>query len=168
MSGFRGKKTIEVLFGKIRWGKLFQPSVYNKYSLELNPDEESLSKCLEWKKMGIRNVIKKDDEGYWITLSRNATYKIGIQEKINNPPTVLNSEGHPWPKDVAIGNGSDVAVQVAVRTYKVPGTIDSHGTAIRLEGVKVLNLVEFDPNAVFTRAERKQSEALDNAEIKPW
>lgn len=162
------KGTAEILYGKCRWAKLFSPSQYNKWSLELNLDPDSVTKVLELKRRGIRNVLKKDDEGYWITLSRNVTYKYLNQDKPNTPPVVLDKEGQPWNKDKGIGNGSDVAVKVIVKEYKVPGTIDGKGIAVRLDSVKVLNLVPFDMNKDFEDDERDQVKGLDTAESKPW
>lgn len=162
-----GKSTPEVFFGKGRWCKLFTPSQYDKFSLEFYPDDDSLSRLLELKKRGIRNVISKTEDGYKVTLSRASQIKVEGKLRANTPPLVVDNEGKPWNPAVAIGNDSDLAVRVIVREYKLPMGQKGMGIALRLDGVKVLNLVEFDRNS-FEAGHREAADHLEKAEEKTW
>lgn len=154
------------LSGKGRWVKLFTPSQWNKYSLELNPDNPSLSIILDLKKRGIRNTIKKDDEGYWISLSRPSEISVKGQKRAMEPPAVTDNSDppNPWNKDKAIGNGSDIVCKVHVREYTVPLT-GNKGLALRLEAVKVVTLAPYErdswPNP-------KQIDGLAEQTMKPF
>jgi hypothetical protein len=161
-----GSKESVVFYGKGRWAKLVVPSQFNKWTVEVCLDNESLSKVLELKKQGIKNNLKHDEDGTWITFSRNAEITIQGKMRPNTPPVVVDKDGNPWPRDVAIGNGSDLAVRCNVVSYKVP-IINQQGIAVRLEAVKVLHLKEFDNNS-FDEKEIKQLGDLQEAEAKPW
>lgn len=136
-----GQQEYEYLSGKARWAKLFVPSQYNKYSLELNLDNASLGKALELKKRGIKNNIKNEDGEYWITLSSPSRIETRMGPKMMQPPAVVNADGSDWDPKRGIGNGSDVTCKVWIRKYEVRGT---PAIAVRLYGVKVDNLVEYN------------------------
>jgi hypothetical protein len=129
------------LSGKCRWSKgLFTPSGFKKYGFKVNLDNPSLSIVLDLKKRGIKNELIKDEEGYWINLTRPSEINVRNQIKAMLPPIVITAEGKPWNVDKPIGDGSDVTCKVAVRTYKTPFGVE--GISIRLESVKIDSLVE--------------------------
>jgi hypothetical protein len=150
------------LSGKCRWSKgLFTPSSFKKYGFKVNLDNPSLSIVLDLKKRGIKNELIKDEEGYWINLSRPSEIQIrGGQLKAMLPPVVITAEGMPWNQDKVIGDGSDVTCKVAVRKWKSP--FGQEGVSIRLESVRVDNLVEFTQDN-WPEAEAKQVEGLAKA-----
>lgn len=158
--------TLVYLQGKAKWTqKLFVPDAqYKCWSMVLYPNSESYDKILDMQKgseniEGILNVIKKDDEGYYITLKR-PTEKV-IKGKVNGfqPPIVLNKDGSPLI-NINIGNGSDVTTGLEYYTYKKPiGT--KKGSAIRLFNVRVDNLVPYEPKKDMPAAQQKAVEGLN-------
>lgn len=165
-----GKTEYLFLVGKGRWCKFFAPSQYGKFSVEFAPDEASLSTLMELKKEGIRNVIKRDDEGvYRLNISRNSIIRTkGGADMANSPPVVIDKDGNPWNKDKGIGNDSDMTIKVAVRRYKVPMT-GKEGVAIGLESVRIDNLIDFNPNTDWPESNaKKQISGLAEQPKPPW
>lgn len=149
----------EYLKGKSRWAHVTTPNKYGKWAVDLCLDNDSVSKVLQWKKDGIQNVISKDDDGYWVTISRPTTYKTRTGETVGmSPPSVLNSDGTVFT-GTRIGNGSDLTVKVELRSFKVPVS-GNPGMSMRLAGVRVDNLNptyvdELDPK------QQKQASGFD-------
>lgn len=133
---------IDFLKGKSGWSHILQPSKFGKWTIELCLENESLSKVLAWKKEGIMNHITKDDDGYWVTISR----PMKIKRKDGSdmpllPPPVWNADDTPY-MGTQIGKGSDVEVKVELRDFTVPAT-GVKGKSMRLVGVRIHNLEEF-------------------------
>lgn len=153
------------LSGKAKWAnKLFVPDqLYKCWSVVLYPNEQSYSKVLEMKKgqdgvQGILNMIKKDDEGYYITLKR-PTEKL-MRGKLNAflPPVIVNADNTPFnAQGAAIGNGTDVTCKIEYYIY--PRPTGGKGSAIRLESVRIDNLVPFLKDS-FNKEEAKQVAGL--------
>lgn len=159
-----GQQEYDYLSGKVRWAKLFVPSQYNKYSLELNLDNASLGKALELKKRGIKNNIKNVDGEYWITLSSPSHIDTRMGPKIIQPPAVVNADGSDWDPKRGIGNGSDITCKVWIRKYQVQG---KDAIAVRLYGVKVDNLIEFNTAKDFANDDRKRIQTSGLTEHSP-
>lgn len=160
--------TEDYISGKCKWAhRLFTPDLdYKCWSVVIWPNEESMAKINALKAgsngvQGILNTIKKDDDGYNLTLKR-PTEKVMRGKLVGfAPPMVVDKDGTPHTK-ADIGNGSDLTCKIEIRTYKIP-TSERKGTAIRLIGVRVDNLVPFE-KADFPDAEqRKQVEGLQDA-----
>lgn len=141
----KGGYEYEYLSGKSgKHTQLFTPSIYNKYKIDLSLDNASLGKVLELKKRGIKNVIKNENGEYWLTISSPAKVDTRTGPRIIPPPAVVNPDGSDWDSKKGIGEGSDVTVKVWVRKYKNPNN-QREEVALRLYGVKIDNLVNFDP-----------------------
>lgn len=153
------------LSGKAKWAaKLFTPDQqYKCWSFLLYPDDPSYQKILEMKKgkegtQGILNVIKKDDDGYCMTLKRPTEKLFKGRMQGFTPPLVVNADNSPFNAQMSIGNGSDVTCKVEYYTYNRP--TGGKGSAIRLEAVRVDNLVPFEKEKDFKEAELKQVSGL--------
>lgn len=143
----RGKNSELVkLKGKLMWVRCVELNKYGKWSLELYPDADSLEKLRELQADGIKNVIKKDDEGYHVQISRPPTVEFtkGAVQSVT-PPRIRDKDKLPLPANVRIGNGSDGIVEVERYKYKLPNS-EKRVSAIRLYGVQVENLVPFELN----------------------
>lgn len=154
-------KTYEYLSGKLKWAnKLIQPDLaYKKWSVVLYPDQASYNKIMLLKEPpAILNEIKKDEEGYYITLSRPTSRTYQGVERAFVPPLVTNADGTACT--VPIGNGSDGTCKIEVYNYKqkVTGKL---GRAIRLEAVRVDNLIPYTPNKDRTPEQQKLAQGLD-------
>jgi hypothetical protein len=140
------QKTI-YLSGKGKWfHKLFNFDEFrgNRFwAFDLYPDPASLE---TFKKLGVLNKLKENDEGKYVTLRRNVLKKWKLKPDENpefEPPEVTNADGEEWGEDMGIiGNGSAV-------TAKLEHFETANGPAIRLNAVRIDDLVEYiRPDAV--------------------
>lgn len=154
------------LRGKAKWAnRLFiADQKYKCWSVVLYPDEESYSKVLEMKKgsegvQGILNMIKKDEDGYNITLKRPTEKLIKGKLTAFLPPVVLNADNTPFnPQGPQIGNLSDVICKVDYYTFSRP--TGGKGSAIRLESVRIEHLIPFNKETDFAKADAEQVSGL--------
>ena len=136
--------TIMTLKGKLMWCRLVDLNRYGKWSLDLYPDNASLEKLRELQADGVKNVIKKDDDGYHVQISRPAQveFQKGVVQSVT-PPHIRDKDKQPLPANVLIGNGSDGEVAIEVYTHRVPNS-EKRAKAMRLYGVEVHNLIPFE------------------------
>lgn len=129
------------LQGKTTWARLFSPNKYDKWSLNFYPNKDSLDKFRDLQMDGVKNQLKKDDDGIYFQISRPTTIELrkGLKTPVT-PPRVLNN-GTPV-EDLTIGNGSGCDVTLEVYTHPVPNT-DKRAKAIRLYSVDITDLVPF-------------------------
>lgn len=152
--------------GKCKWAHVTRLNRYDAWSLELWPIQEDLELIRDLQAQGLKNVLKKDDDGYNIRFKREPKRDIRlrtgeVKTLIFAPPTVSMADGSPLPNGVSIGNGSDVSVILEVYPHGTPG--GGKAVAARLEGVKVDNLVPFDPATDYeTDEEREKIDELVN------
>lgn len=152
--------------GKVSWVKYVTPDqMYNKWSVTLHPDEESI-KAIQSLQMdrGIKNQFKKDEDGYYIQFSRpierKGKSKDGRTISIPmSPPVVLDEKGQPM-ENVPIGNGSDATIKLEIYSHPTPSGGRAH--AARWAAMKLDNLIPFNKDTDFPNAEMKeQAEGLD-------
>ena len=161
MSQFGNKHkytTEEVYFkGKAKWAnRLYVPDIeYKKWSLVLYPDAEALEIIRDLQAQGVKNTLKKDDDGYYITLGRPTEKVMRGKVVAFTPPLVLDTEGNQTTSP--IGNGSDVKVKMEVYSHGTP--TGGKAKAMRLQGVQILNLIPYDRDS-FTTEEVEQAEGL--------
>src|SRR5688572_107755 len=138
-------KTYEYLSGKLKWAnRLVQPDLtYKKWSVVLYPDAASMNKVMKLKEApAILNEIKEDEDGKYITLSRPTSRQYQGVDRAFTPPLVINADGTLCT--VPIGNGSDGTCKIEV--YKYNQKVSNRpGRAIRLESVRIDNLVHYEP-----------------------
>ena len=133
-----------LLTGKIKWAKLFKPESYlggpSKYSLVLYLDPESKAVFQDLK---LRNHLKSDEEGYFVTLRREHDPKVFNGKIIpgaeGGPPKVVDKDNQPWPEGTLIGNGSKVSVVLSLFMSRM-------GAGSRIARVRVEDLVEYNPD----------------------
>lgn len=165
------------LKGKVKWCRPHQPDPWGNWKTDLYPDAESLSIVKQLKETkdgvtGIKNVIKKDEEGEYITLRRPQQKPIGGKLVAFTPPEVLDGSqtlpdgSSPPLRDTAIGNGTDATVKLQVYTHKTPG--GGQARAIRWEAIRIDNLVTFSGRSDFTEDEEKQTRGLAEQPKPVW
>lgn len=127
------------LTGECKWAKVWKPdSKYDKYSLDLCPDEAS-RKIIDG--LGLKSSFKTDAQTgkEYMSFRRDPNATVFVSKDTRGPagaPKVLGID-----QDVPIGNGSDVTVRLAVYSYD---NKFGKGTGSRLEMVKVNKLVEYE------------------------
>lgn len=126
--------------GKARYARTINPDpVYEKWSIAIYPPQSEMPKVHDLLNKGIRNKLKKDDDGYFITFSRPLKIKLrNGQVKPMEGPKVIDKDG----KIITdfIGDGSDVTVKLETYGGPGPGGKGSYYAA-RLQGIKVNSLV---------------------------
>jgi hypothetical protein len=127
------------------------------------PDKDSLEKVRDMQAKGLKNTIKKDDDGYYVTWTRKTQIdgKAGIIPL--TPPAIFqrdeNGEVVPFNGE-NVGNGSDVTTKLQFRTFKskAGGTM----SAARWESSLIEHLVPFEGAVDFTEQEAKAFKGLDS------
>lgn len=157
------KKTrFEFIQGKLSWVRVVKPDVmYNTWIATIHPTPASLERVRELQAEGLKNVIKRDDDGYY-TKFRCPTHRLRKDGTMwtFDAPKVVDKDGRPMDGSI-IGNGSDGTLKLEVYSHPVPGG----GTAIaaRLVGVRVDNLIPFDTDKDFTEEEAAGVSGLKEA-----
>lgn len=153
--------------GKVSWVKYVTPDpLYNKWTIQIHPNQEGIEKIRELQTEGIKNQFKKDEDGYYINFSRPAERKIKGKIIGMTPPVVLNSDGVPMD-GVAIGNGSDGTLKLEIYSHPTPS--GSKAKAARWAGLKIDNLVPFNKDTDFPDpAQKEQAEGLDEQPQQIW
>lgn len=162
MANFDKTKRISVK-GKCKWAHVTRLNRYDAWSIEMWPVPDDLEVIRELQAKGLKNTMRKDDDGYNVRFKREPIKDIKlrtgeIKRLTFTPPTVAMADGSPLPMGVSIGNGSDVTVILEVYTHGTPG--GGSAVAARLEGVRVDNLVPFNPETDYTEEEKAKVDEL--------
>ena len=167
------------LQGKGKWCKVTTPDAKfgdPKWSVVLYPNPDSYNKLLDLKKKGIRNMIKKDEDGYFTTFSRPQEKKYRGRINAFTPPELLDGTkpledgGYmPFPRENLIGNGSDITIKLAVYTFSTPGDKPGErtGCAARLESVRIDNLIPYNPNRDMDEVQKGLVRGMDEQPTQP-
>lgn len=142
--------------GKAKWARLITAdSEYQKWSMDLYFTPQSLD---DFKALKLKTHLKKDDDGYYARLSRPTQKMMRNVMTAFSPPKVFDKDGKPL-EGVMIGNGSDVTVKCELYKYTAPGSKEKQN-AIRLESVRVDNLVPYEPKKDFDKVTAAAAEGL--------
>ena len=155
------------LQGKTKWFRHSAPNKFGSWSHDLYLDPPSLEK---WKELqegsediqGIKNQLRKDEDGYFVTLRRPVEKQLRTGKKIGfAPPDVFMADGVTPLRDINIGDGSDVTTKLEVYTHFIPGSPNKMGRAIRWLSSKIDNLVPFEnKSSEFTKEEQRAVKGL--------
>lgn len=129
--------------GKGKWVKAHTPNEWGKWAMVLYPDNESLEKIRGLQAKGLKNVIKKDDDGYHVAISRPTQKMFKGRVQGFAPPKVLDKDGIDMG-NTPVGNGSDVTIKCEVYDHPTP---TGKSVAMRWEAVRVDNLVPFEKDS---------------------
>lgn len=160
MAKFAKKTRFEYIQGKLgEHSKIGSPDTeYQCWMANIYPTKDSLELIREMQSDGLKNVLKKEEDGYF-TRFRCPTHRERRDGTIwtFEPPIVVDMQNKPMDGN-RVGAGSDVTLKLEVYSHPTP----TGGTAIaaRLVGVRVENLIEFDPDRDFSDAEKAQIHGL--------
>ena len=147
--------------GKVKWFRHEKADLeFRKWSHDMYLNPESLEKIKALKERGLKNVIKKDDDGYYTRFSR-PTDKL-IRGKVIGfaPPDIFMSDGVTPMRNVNVGNGSDVTTKLEIYEHRTPS--GGKSVAARWVSSRIDNLVPFDGRkGDFTDEEALAAEGLD-------
>jgi len=151
----------EFVQGKLSDCYLVRPhTAWGKWMVTLHPTPDSLEKIRDWQGRGMKNVLKKDEDGYY------TRFGCPIQRERKNgtmwafeAPIVVDKDNRPMDGSL-VGNGSDGTLKLELYEHGTPG--GGKAVAARLVGARIENLVpinpEDDPNADKTRDLRGQKQ----------
>ncbi len=144
--------------GKVKWFRHISPESYEgetpRWKHTIYPNAESLEKIRELQSEGIKNVLKKDDDGYYITFGRPTQLKKrdGSSAALL-PPEVTDKDGNLM-KNTMVGNGSDVTTKLEVYGFR-----NRPGKAARWLASRIDTLVPFEQKDM-TAVEQKTVSGL--------
>lgn len=142
------KTKIIDIHGKVKYIHAVNIGKYGYWDVVLYPDEASLNIINELKSQGLKNHLKKDDDGYYMLFKREPQKVMrGVMVPFMAPKVVLHNPDKPSePKPFdgnKVGYGSDVTARLEVYPYGGKGGV-APGIACRWDSLKVNNLVEFN------------------------
>ena len=133
--------------GKLRWTKALQVAETwdgpngpeSHWNVTVYPDSPSLEIIRELQGDGLKNKLKKDEDGWFVKFKRPTKRTIGGKKvDFEAPELTLNGE----PLKEFIGNGSDAEVTLEVYKHRTPG--GGNSVAARLVSVNVTSLVPYE------------------------
>lgn len=143
--------------GKVSWFRPKVPNKWNKWSVQIHPDAKGLELIRDLQAQGIKNQLKKDDDGYYSTFSRPVTKETAGGRILSfTPVEVFDKDGNPF--DGNVGNGSDVTLKLEVYNHNVPG--GGTAKAIRWQSARIDNLIPFNPESDLNSFEKEAGEGL--------
>lgn len=139
------KTYYEFFQGKGKWARLDVPDtkfdLAGRWSIVQYLNNEGINKFLDLKKLGLKNQLKKDDDGTLVTWARPCQKMIRGKLKAFEPVQIVDKEGRPMPRTTQIGNGSDVTCKIEIYFYNTPQKVEA--CAARLVSVRIDNLIEY-------------------------
>lgn len=143
--------------GKAAWFRPKIPNKWNKWSTQLHPNGEGLELIRDLQAQGLKNQLKKDDDGYFLNISRPVTKETATGKILSFVPVeVFSADGTPF--DGNVGNGSDVTIKVEVYEHATPG--GGKAKAMRWVSARIDNLVPFNPDKDMNEYEKEASSGL--------
>jgi len=157
---------LEDFHGKIKFIHAVNMNKYDKWSVTFYPDSKSLDRIRELQAEGIKNVMKKDDDGYYIQFSREPTKLIRGKVVAFAAPKVVDRDGQPFDGN-KIGWGSDATIRLEVYQHGTPN--GGKAKAARWDSIRVDNLIPFNAEKQWTKEEQAAVKSLKEAkEPDPW
>ena len=149
-----------VLEGKLSWVRTTTPNKFGKWCGTLHPIPAALDRIQEMKAMGLKNDLKKDDDGYNMTFNRPTSKEFRGKLQAMQPPMVFERDGKT-PFTGLIGNGTDGAIKVEFYHYNHP--LGGKGCAARLFSIRVDNLVPYEPRRDADEDQEKFARGLEGS-----
>lgn len=129
--------------GKIKYIHAVNLNKYGDWSITIYPDTASLEIIRDYQAKGWKNVMKKDDDGYFIQFKRSPTKMMRGKVVAFTAPKVVGPDNQPMDGS-KVGWGSDGIVRLEVYQHGTPS--GGKAFANRWDSLKVTNLVEFSPD----------------------
>lgn len=158
------RATEEFIQGKVKFINLKHLGKFNKWGVTLYLDAPSILIVKKLIEDGIKNELKKDEDGYYITFSRPPELRLRDGRRtVMTPPTLIDKDG--MAIDTIVGPGSDVGVKLEIYGGKTPQ--GGNYKAARLAGVKLYNHVPYDPTTSENKFERRTVSGFDKQPDMP-
>lgn len=154
-----------IVSGKCKWCYTRKLDQFGDWSIRLYPDKPSLDVINQLIKEGIKNELKRDEDGDYIKFKRPTSKEARDGRVIRfDPPECILADGTVY-NDI-VGDTSDVTVRLEVYGGKAPFGGGTYKAA-RLGGVKVQNLVPYTPATMSQNPyEQKNTQRLMDAPLQ--
>jgi hypothetical protein len=151
--------------GKLKWVRTTAVNPWGKYTCTVYPlPGEDLEKVRELQSEGVKNLLKKDDDGYYITYSRPSEKTDKNGRKFGLAPVeIMLKDGSKF--DGNVGNGSDGTVKLEVYQHSTPS--GGKAKAARLLAIRVDELVPYEPNRDMQKDQEMATRGLQFAPAQP-
>lgn len=154
---FYGKTYNIFVQGKVSWFKAQTTNKWNKYSTQIHPTPKDLEVIRDLQAEGLKNVIKKDEDGYFVNFTRPVSKEFRSGKIITfAPPVVTDKDGVVY--DGPVGNGSDATLTIEVYEFEPPG--GGKAKAARWVAARIDNLVPYEPNRDMNSYEKEATQGL--------
>lgn len=155
------------VYGKIKYIHAVNFNKYNKWSVTFYPDNKSLEIIRDYQAKGLKNVMKKDDDGYFIQFSREPTKLMRGKVVAFAAPKVVDAEGKPFD-GLKVGWGSDATIRLEIYQHGTPNGGKAY--AARWDSIKINNLIPFEMDkSDWSEEDKENIKSLTNApEPEPW
>lgn len=150
--------------GKVKFIHAVNFNKYDKWSVTIYPEPKSLELIRDLQGQGLKNVIKKDEDGYYVQFSREPTKLMRGKIVAFAAPKVVDNKGEPMD-GTKIGWGSDVTVRLDVYQHGTPN--GGKAKAARWEAIRVDNLVPWTKDQLGPD-EQKAHDSLVNSPKPVW
>lgn len=168
------KRSVEhFISGKVKWFKPNELNPWGKRTHVMYPNKEGVELIQTLiERDGIKNSLKRDDEGYYLTLSTPNKVTWRGEEQLLPAPKVVDGtktlpDGSHPAFDGKLGNGSEVTSKIQQYFYTERVT-KKDGSAIRWLSSRIDNLIPYEPTKDGSSADQKQIEGLDTAPRPTW
>lgn len=151
------------LRGTLKWVKHLQPDFQfdpgGKWSTVIYLVGDDLEKFRELQAQGIKNTLRKDEDGWFTTLSRKCSYQVRGRHVGREPPKVFQTkDGQNIPLTDPVGNGSSGTAKCILWS-----TPNFPGKNIRWEELRIDTLIPYTASTAYPDG----GESLTNFEDKP-
>ena len=150
--------------GKVKFIHAVNFNKYDKWSITIYPEMKSLERIRELQSEGLKNVIKKDDDGYYVQFSREPTKLIRGKVVAFPAPKVVDNKGEPMD-GTKIGWNSDVTIRLEVYQHGTPN--GGKAKAARWDSIRVDNHIPWTKDEL-PMEEREAHESLVNSPKPVW
>lgn len=147
--------------GKLKFIHAVTFNKFDKWSVTFYPDDKSLNIIRDFQAEGVKNVMKKDEDGYFISFSREPTKLMRGKVVAFAAPKVIDREGKPFD-GTKIGRGSDATIRLEVYQHGTPS--GGKAKAARWDSVRIDNLVPYEVDRDLPPAEAEAVKSLAGAE----
>ncbi len=150
--------------GKLKWVRTTAVNPWGKYTCTIYPLPEDLEIIRNLQAEGVKNLIKKDDDGYYVTYSRPSEKTDKNGRKFGLAPVeIMDKDGQPFLGNV--GNCSDGTVKLEVYQHGTPS--GGKAKAARLMAIRIDELVPYEPNRDMQKDQEMATRGLAFAPAQP-
>lgn len=152
--------------GMVKWVRHITPNQWGNWSITVYPNPAGLEKLREMQAEGMKNVLKKDEDGWYMRFNRPTQKTFGNKVQGFVPPEVFEKDGITKFEGKGIGNGTTATVRLETYLHKVPSS-DKKARAARWLSLKVIDLVPFSKES-FEPDELRAAKGLDERPEPVW